>query len=42
MKRTSVRRNSMSQNQVEKEGEWQVYETESNVNQIAVKLKSET
>lgn len=41
MKSTQVRRNSMSQDQVEKERE-SLYETESEVNQIAVKLKSET
>lgn len=42
MKTTSVKRNSMSKGQVEKERDWQVYETESNVSQIAVELRGET
>lgn len=35
-------RNSMSKGQIEKERDWQVYETESNVSQIALELRGET
>lgn len=34
MKITSVKRNSMSKGQVEKERDWQVYETESNFSRL--------